>query len=31
MDKQMMKKIAAKCAKEPALSRAKAFLLVGVS
>ena len=30
MDKQMMRKMAAKCAKEPALSNAKAFLLVGI-
>lgn len=31
MDKQMMKNMAAKYAKEPALSKARAFLLVGVN
>lgn len=31
MDKQMMKNMAAKCAKKPVLSKARAFLLVGVN
>lgn len=31
MDKQMMKKIAARCAKEPGITEAQAFLLVGVN